>query len=124
MTNLFASDALTEPWAQFGILGLVVIGILYTRVIVPGWAYLKLEARIEKMEIELLDAHARERDLHREKEEALASLRREKDEEIARLRDLAETRVIPLLERSLFLIERTEEAWKDRSRSPSRSQSL
>lgn len=118
-----ANEAFAEPWAQFGILGLVIVGILYTRVIVPGWAYVKLEARIKKLEDALIEAHSIERNLHREKEEALTFLRKEKDEEIARLRYLADTRVIPLLERSLFLIERTEEAWGDQSRSMSRPHS-
>lgn len=27
------------PWAQYGVLGIVIIGLVITRTIVPGWIY-------------------------------------------------------------------------------------
>lgn len=89
-----AQDPFASPLAQYGLLGAFVIGILYLKVIVPGWVY---QAEVER---------------GKQKDEIIKA----KDEEIVRLRDLAEKQTIPLVQRAMVLIEHAEvreTAWKE-----------
>lgn len=106
------SDPTSNPWLQFGILGLIIVGILYVKVIVPGWIYQAEVARNAALEKTLAEERVAHADALKQKDADLAALRTEKDNEIVRLRDLAENRTIPLLERALVLVERAEDKWE------------
>lgn len=107
-----SEDPTSNPWLQFGILGLIIVGILYVKVIVPGWIYQAEVARSAKLELQLAEERAQHAEALTQKDADLAALRMEKDAEIVRLRDLAENRTIPLLERALVLVERAEVSWE------------
>lgn len=88
-----SQDPFASPLAQYGLLGAFVIGILYLKVIVPGWVY---QAEVQRV---------------KDRDEIIKA----KDEEIIRLRDLADKQTIPLVQRAMVLIEHAEvreEAWK------------
>lgn len=107
-----SADPTMTPWLQYGILGLIIVGILYLKVIVPGWIYQAEIARVTKLEQQVKDmteAHAK---ILADKDAETEAVRTAKDAEIARLRDLAENRTIPLLERALVLVERAEVTWE------------
>lgn len=106
------SDPTSNPWLQFGILGLIIVGILYVKVIVPGWIYQAEVARVAKLEQQIADEQKAHAEALAKKDEEMAALRDIKDTEIVRLRDLAENRTIPLLERALVLVERVEGSWE------------
>lgn len=107
-----SSDPTNNPWLQFGILGLIIVGILYVKVIVPGWVYQAEKERVTKLEAQLAEEQEKHAAALKQKDDDLAALRTEKDNEIVRLRDLAENRTIPLLERALVLVERAEDKWE------------
>ena len=87
------ADPFRESWFQYGVLGLVLVGIIWAKVLVPGWVY------------------KAEEDRSKAKDAVIA----EKDKEIARLRGLMETQTIPMLSRAIVIVERAEgrESWRE-----------
>lgn len=85
-----AGGPFSNDWVNFGLLGLLIVAIIYLKVLVPGWVY---QAEVERS---------------KQKDVVIAA----KDTEIARLRDLMENQTIPMLQRALVIVERAEDEWK------------
>lgn len=47
-----AEDAALPDWAQYGILGLVIIALVVTRQLVPGWVYAETKAEVIELRAE------------------------------------------------------------------------
>ena len=45
-------DAGLPDWAQYGILGLVIIALVVTRQLVPGWVYAETKAEVIELRAE------------------------------------------------------------------------
>jgi hypothetical protein len=50
---LAAAGDSVPPWAQYGILGLVVLGLVYTKTIVPGWIYQETRGELVDSRVEV-----------------------------------------------------------------------
>lgn len=53
-------------WAQAGAAGLVVIAIVYTKALVPGWTYQELKTANNELKQELKEAKVENKDLTRQ----------------------------------------------------------
>jgi hypothetical protein len=50
-------------WAQYGLLGLALVGLLYTKVIVAGWTYQELKVQLADTKQELKEVRIENKEL-------------------------------------------------------------
>ena len=85
---------LNNPLLVGGVVVFFLIGTFITKLIVPGWIYSQVVKEKDEIKAEVIEAR-----------EANASLR-----------DLMETKTIPLLERAMVIVERSEQTWEFQQR--------